>query len=178
MSDPASKLTSIVPGRWTHDHDGSLAVFLIGMRINRIWRPDVWVPAFTAMPKMLEELSADPDSGLLGYRVLTGWRGPTLVQYWRSIADIYAYASDPNCAHRPAWAEFNRRARRHPGVVGFWHETFEVSRAESVYADVTPLGLLAATSGVPITRSTDRASARLRTTPGTPADQTSPGTGP
>ena len=45
---------------------GELVVFLIGMRINQPWRPDLWLPVFQAMPAMLAELSRDPDSGLAG----------------------------------------------------------------------------------------------------------------
>ena len=33
----------IVPDRRTHDHDGDLVLFLIGMRINKPWRPDLWL---------------------------------------------------------------------------------------------------------------------------------------
>jgi hypothetical protein len=29
-------MSTIARGRWTHDHTGELAVFLIGMRINRV----------------------------------------------------------------------------------------------------------------------------------------------
>ncbi len=47
----------IESGRMTHDHDGELVVFLIGMRINRWWRPDLWLPVFNAMPPMLAELA-------------------------------------------------------------------------------------------------------------------------
>ncbi len=31
-----------------HTHDGELAVFLIGMRVNHPWRPDLWGPVFAA----------------------------------------------------------------------------------------------------------------------------------
>ncbi|WP_091605773.1 monooxygenase family protein [Arthrobacter koreensis] len=31
---------------------------LIGMRANRLHRPDLWIPVFMAMPRMLAELSA------------------------------------------------------------------------------------------------------------------------
>ncbi len=105
-------MSSIHPGRMTHDHDGELVVFLIGMRVNRLWRPDVWGPAFAAMGPMLTELSSDPDSGLLGYHTTIGDRGPLLVQYWASVDKLYAYAADTEAAHRPAWARFNQRVRR------------------------------------------------------------------
>ena len=140
----------IVTGRMTHDHDGELVVFLIGMRINRPWRPDLWLPAFVAMPRMLAELSGDPESGLLGYRLLFGAGGPTVVQYWRSVEQLHAYASRPDALHRPAWTAFNRRARAVPGAVGIWHETYVVDRAESVYVATPPMGLAAATASVPV----------------------------
>ena len=75
--------------------------FLIGMTVNKPWRVDAWLPVFAAMPGMLAELSRDPDSGLLGYRLVLGGRGPTVVQYWRSVEQLYAYASDTTSRHRP-----------------------------------------------------------------------------
>jgi hypothetical protein len=69
-------MADVIPARMTHDYDGDLVVFLIGMRINKPWRPDLWLPVFNAMPKMLAELSRDPDSGLLGYRLAVGAGGP------------------------------------------------------------------------------------------------------
>ena len=147
--------------RTTHEHEGELVVFLIGMRINRSWRPDLWLPTFLAMPKMLAELSRDPDSGMLGYRLTLGAGGPLLVQYWSSHELLYAYASRTDAAHRPAWTAFNRRARKAPGAVGIWHETFVVDRAESLYAGMPPAGLARATTSVPVGRHTDRAAQRL-----------------
>lgn len=157
-------MPSIVPGRMTHDHQGELVVFLIGMRFNRPWRPDLWLPVFAAMPKMLTELSRDAGSGLLGFRVLLGSGGPTVVQYWSSVEKLYAYASQPDAAHRPAWTAFNRRARAGAGAgaVGIWHETYVVERAESVYVATPPMGLAAATSSVPVGRRGEGAAQRLR----------------
>lgn len=155
-------MTSITNGRMTHEYDGELVVFLIGMRINRWWRPDLWLPVFTAMPAMLAELSKDRDSGLLGYRLLLGEGGPMLVMYWNSHEKLYAYASRPQARHRPAWTRFNRRARQTPGAVGIWHETFQVSVAESVYVGMPVRGLAQATSATPVGRRADRAAARYR----------------
>ncbi|MGI8948849.1 MAG: monooxygenase family protein [Ornithinimicrobium sp.] len=45
--------------RLTHAYEGDLAVFLIGMTINRPWRPDLWGPVFAAMPRMLGELQTN-----------------------------------------------------------------------------------------------------------------------
>jgi hypothetical protein len=154
-------MTRMQRGRWTHAHTGDLTVFLIGMRINRPWRPDAWFPVFVAMPAMLRELATDPASGFLGYRMTLGWGGPVLVQYWRRTEDVYRYAGDPGARHRPAWAAFNRRARKVPGAVGVWHETYEVARAESVYVDVPPTGLAAVTTARPVSGRLDRAEHRL-----------------
>ncbi|CAA9299836.1 MAG: hypothetical protein AVDCRST_MAG48-1228 [uncultured Friedmanniella sp.] len=152
----------LVPRRMTHDHDGELVVFLIGMRFNRPWRPDQWLPVFAAMPKMLAELSRDPDSGLLGHRLLLGAGGPTVVQYWSSTEKLYAYASRPDAEHRPAWSAFNRRARAVAGAVGIWHETYVVDRAESVYVGTPTMGLAAATASVPVGCRGEGAAERLR----------------
>jgi hypothetical protein len=154
-------MTDVIPARMTHDYDGDLVVFLIGMRINRPWRPDLWLPVFAAMPGMLAELSKDKDSGLLGYRLTFGAGGPLLVQYWNSHEKLYSYASDRNAAHRPAWAAFNRRVRKVPGAVGVWHETYLVERAESIYSHMPVAGLAAATASVPVARRGDRAVDRL-----------------
>jgi hypothetical protein len=154
-------MADIIASRMTHDYDGELVVYLIGMRINKAWRPDLWLPVFNAMPKMLAELSKDKDSGLLGYRLTLGAGGPLVVQYWSSHEKLYAYASERNAAHRPAWAAFNRLARKAPGAVGIWHETYLVERAETIYAGMPVSGLAAATSSVPVARRGETAAERL-----------------
>lgn len=154
-------MAEINTGRRTHAHDDSLVVFHIGMRVNQPWRPDLWLPVFAAMPRMLAELAADPDSGLLGSRMIFEPLSPWLVQWWESEEKLYAYASNPAAMHRPAWTAFNARARRAPGAVGVWHETYVVSRAESMYVGMPPTGLAKATSVVPVGRNADRAAARL-----------------
>lgn len=154
-------MARVLAGRMTHRHDGELVVFHIGMQINRWWRPDLWAPAFAAMPQMLRELSADENSGLLGYELLLGRGGPYVVQYWSSINKLYAYASNPSQKHRPAWTAFNKAARKAPGAVGIWHETFLIERAESIYVSTRPMGLPRATSLVSVDRKHHRARARF-----------------
>lgn len=153
------------PTRRTHaawpDHGRGLVVFHIGMRINQPWRPDLWGPVAAAMPRMLRELTTDPQSGLLGWRLVADPRGPWTVQYWQSIEKLYAYASNPQAEHRPAWSAFNRRARAHPRAVGVWHETFEVARAESIYVGMDPTGFGRITPSVEVQPETDRAAQRL-----------------
>ena len=150
-------MAAIIRQRMTHEHTGELVVFLIGMRVNQIWRVDRWLPVFRAMPRMLAELYADPESGFLGHRLSFGADGPLLVQYWSSHAALYDYAGSLEAGHRPAWTEFNRRARRAPGVVGIWHETFQVERAESIYVGMPVIGLAKATTAVAVGSHSDRA---------------------
>ncbi len=164
-------MPQIAPGRMTHDHDGDLVVFLIGMTINKWWRPDRWFPVLRAMPPMLRELSRDPHSGLLGYRLVFDPNGPWLVQYWSDIDRLYDYASDPTATHRPAWAAYNKAARSAKGAVGVWHETFPVDHAESIYVNSPVQGLARATGIRPVTGSMQTARQRMaRRRSGDPRD--------
>lgn len=148
--------------RMTHEYEGELVVFLIGMRINKPWRPDLWLPVFNAMPGMLRELAADTESGMLGSRAIMDPRGPWLVQYWNSVDKLYDYASNSSAHHRPAWTRFNRLARKAPAAVGVWHETFTVAQAESIYVGMPKVsGLAKATTSIPVTRRLDRARDRI-----------------
>ncbi|WP_428268000.1 DUF4188 domain-containing protein [Haliangium sp.] len=125
----------------TADIDGDFAVFLIGMRIRRWWRPDLWLPVAMAMPRMLRELHAKPELGMLGYE---SWPGRTtiMVQYWRSTDHLLRYARSRDSEHLPAWREFYRRAGA-SDAVGIWHETYEVAagRHESIYHNMPAFGL-------------------------------------
>ena len=158
------------PVQFTHAHDGDLAVFLIGARLNKPLRVDIWFPVVTAMSRMLTELETDKANdgslGFLGARSLVGGRGPTVVQYWRSLEDIYAYANAPDLAHRPAWREFYQRARGAGGAVGIWHETYSVPAGhhESLYVDMPETGLSKAFGSVPMTRRGRTARDRLAST--------------
>lgn len=148
--------------RQTHQHtDTAPVAFLIGMRFNKWWRPDAWLPAFLAMPRMLKELSRDRNSGLLGYRLLFGELGVTVVQYWSDLEHLYGFAGDPDRTHRPAWTHFFTVAKRVPGAVGIWHETYEVDRAESIYVDMPATGLGKAVGLQPVGSATHSARQRV-----------------
>jgi hypothetical protein len=154
----------VIEGRMAAAGEGSVTLFLIGMRINSFWRVRHWWPVFRAMPGMLRELSRDKESGLLGYRLLFG--GPRLiyvVEYWSSHEKLLAYASARDKLHRPAWAAFYRRLRQGRGRVGFWHETYVVPAGahEAVYMNMPPFGLGEVTGVIPIGRRGERAAERL-----------------
>ncbi|GAA2099255.1 DUF4188 domain-containing protein [Streptomyces albiaxialis] len=156
----------LIEGRMTanvKDVD-EVVVFLIGMRINKFRAVRSWLPAMLAMPRMLRELEADRSDGLLGARVtLSGPRDTAVVQYWRSVEELMAYASAPDREHRPAWAAFNRQVRKSRGSVGIWHETYRVPRGgfESVYVDMPPYGLGEAYGPVPVGARGNSARERL-----------------
>ena len=47
-------MAEIFPGRFTaRTDDDTTAVFLIGMRFNKLWRVGSWLPVVSAMPRML-----------------------------------------------------------------------------------------------------------------------------
>ena len=86
-------MAKLIERRVTADVEGDFVVFLIGMRINRFWKPGKWLPVLTAMPKMVRELEAAPDAGFLGFTMCwAGPRSPTLIQYWRSFEHLERYA--------------------------------------------------------------------------------------
>ncbi len=156
-------MAKVHPGRFTADVDGDIAVFIIGMRVNRPWKLRRWLPVFTAMPKMLAHLQRHPEKGLLGYHQAF-LPSPLIVQYWRSFEDLERFARDTEDPHLEPWRRYNREIGK-SGDVGVWHETYLVSpgRYEAVYANMPEVGLAAATNHVPVSRRGD--AARDRVTP-------------
>lgn len=150
-------------GVTTDTHDEGLVVFLIGMRVNRWWRLDLWVPVLFAMGRMLRELFARREElGFLGLAP-TGLANPVvLVQYWKSHGHLQDFANARDLPHLPGWREFNRRVRR-TNAVGVWHETYVVARGahETVYVNMPPFGLGAAVGVRPATGPLTTASGRI-----------------
>jgi len=128
--------------RMTARLDGEFAVFLIGVRINQPWNVRAWWPVFSAMPRMLAELSKQPELGLLHYRTHFGLRGAMVVQYWRSFELLNGYAQTRTAAHLPAWRAFNEAVGTN-GAVGIWHETYisGPGRYENVFVNMPAYGL-------------------------------------
>ncbi|MES2889945.1 MAG: DUF4188 domain-containing protein [Pseudomonadota bacterium] len=151
------------------DHD--FVVFLIGLRINKPWKVHRWLPVVLEMPRMLRELSAQPELGLLGH--IPGLR--VSVQYWRSFEHLEAYARSGEHQHLPAWKRFNQRLHRARGDVGIWHETYQVQANghESVYSGMPAFGLGRVGRLMPATGGRERARQRLAGgADGTPAAPT------
>ncbi|ADB62159.1 conserved hypothetical protein [Haloterrigena turkmenica DSM 5511] len=143
--------------RVTAERDGGIVVFHIGMRINALWKIQLWLPILLFGPRMVRELRADPDSGLLGSRTVVGpgIRHIGFVQYWESFDALKEYAHDGDRSHVDGWRSYLKR--RENGAVGIWHETYRVAAGEyeTVYDNVPPHGL-AASEGTEIVPATGR----------------------
>jgi len=147
--------------RLTATLDGSFVVFLIGMRMNQPWLVHKWLPVAMAMPRMIRELRAQAGSGFLHAETWLG-RTTIMVQYWRSLEQLLAYAHARDAAHLPAWRAFNR-AIGTGGQVGVWHETYAASPGtyESIYVNMPPFGLGRVGSLAPAVGRRQSAGARM-----------------
>jgi hypothetical protein len=156
-------MAAINAGRWTDDRVDGLVVFLIGARVNRPLAVRRWWPVVSAMPRMLKELQEDPALGMLEVTSTIHGRGSLMVQYWRDLESLLAYAHDPAHAHRPAWRDFNRSVREAGDAVGIWHESFVVQPGchETIYSNMPLQGLARAFGAVPVSSSRDSARARI-----------------
>jgi len=142
--------------------EDEFVVFLIGMRINRPWKIHQWLPVARAMPRMIQELRAQPDSGLLGYEMWFG-RTTLMLQYWRSTEQLLAYAKNRDVAHLPAWKAFNQAVGSN-GDVGIWHETYiaKPGSYENIYVNMPHFGLGKAGTLMPATGARATAEGRLQ----------------
>jgi hypothetical protein len=155
-------MAAIFAGRYSAQSSEPFVVFLIGMRVNKLWALGSWPRVARAMPPMIAELKRDPSLGLLHAQFFVYWRGVGVIQYWRSFEQLHAYAHARNAAHLPAWAEFNRRIGGN-GSVGIWHETYTVSNGqyETIYANMPRFGLGAAAEHLPSAGKLDTARSRI-----------------
>jgi Monooxygenase af470-like len=154
-------MTGIRAERITAEIEDEIIVFLIGMRINHLWKVHKWLPVMRAMGRMLREVKTDPGCGFLGVEQWIG--NPSLmVQYWRSFDHLENYATDKTLEHRPAWAEFNRVVGSN-GDVGIWHETYRIrpGDVECVYNNMPLFGLAKATKAVLATGPRESAAGRM-----------------
>jgi hypothetical protein len=165
----------VMTNRSTHAYDGPLALFLIGVRIHQPWRLRVVSQVIRAMPPMIAELERNKAAaatgeeeslGYLGSRSTVDLTGTTMIQWWRSTEDIYAYASSTDHHHRESWLEFYRRAKDAPSALTIWHETYAVQPGgvESLYATERPFGLGTVAGVVPVGRRGESAHERIGST--------------
>lgn len=154
-------MAKVINQRMTVKIEGDFVVFLLGMRINRFWKFHKWFPIASSLPKMLKELSTNPDNGFLGYEMYGGL-SPVIIQYWRSFEHLEAYAKDRNGTHYPTWKAFNKNIRSN-GDVGIWHETYKVSVGdyECIYNNMPTHGLGKVAELIPATGKRETAADRI-----------------
>ncbi len=157
-------MADIIWGRHTANLGPEAVLFLIGMRVNRLFAIGKWLPVANSMGRMLAEVGRDSNSGFLGAR--TWWSGRNILvqQYWRSTDDLIAYAHDSTRQHRPAWTAFFKMVGTGEGAaVGIWHETIRLApgSVETIYGNMPHLGLGQAVGLVPATGNRESAAKRL-----------------
>lgn len=157
-------MATVNKGRYSADvgADGKV-LFLIGMRLNQLWKVWKWAPVFAAMPRMLIELQKNPSLGLVGKpRTFVSGRTVLVWQYWESFDKLAEYSRSTENAHLPAWRAFNRKVRDN-GSVGIFHETVLLSDAtvETVYGNMPAFGLASVTGAVSASRRGQTARTRM-----------------
>lgn len=155
-------MSQVMSGRFTAETNEPFVVFLIGMRINKIFAVNKWVPTAMAMTPMLRTLYEHPDKGFLGGESFLYWRGVGLIQYWRSFEDLERFARSPEEPHLKAWQRFNRVVGT-DGSVGIWHETYLINPGnyKAIYGNMPIFGLAAATKHISVTERKESARRRV-----------------
>ena len=122
-------MAKVIGDRVAAEIEGDFVVFLIGMRVNKLWKVGKWMPVAKAMGVMLKELYASDreQTGFPGHQPLSMFN---MVQYWRSFDHLEAYARSQDDAHWPAWVAFNRAMKGAREDVGIWHETYQIRAGE------------------------------------------------
>ena len=145
-------MAQIFPGRYAAHAEDSFAVFLIGMRINKLWAVHKWLPVVQAMGPMISRLYRFPEHGFLGGQTLLAWPGVTMIQYWKSAEDLGRFAHSPAEPHLAAWRAFAKNIGD-DGSVGIWHETYvvEAGAAEAIYGNMPRVGLGSVMEHIPAT---------------------------
>lgn len=154
-------MSQIFNARFTAKTDQPFVVFLIGMRINKLWAVHKWLPVAAAMGPMMVELYKHPEKGFLGGIFTITPSGPLTIQYWRSFEDLERFARNPDDPHLPAWKRFFQKSRG--GAVGVWHETYLIQpdQYEAVYNSMPRFGLASVMEHVPL-KSTSGARKRMQ----------------
>ena len=138
-------MSKIFNGRYTANTHQPFVVFLIGMRINKWWRFDKWIPVANTMTPMMTTLFTHTEKGFLHAEFYWNFTGPITIQYWRSFEDLERFARQPSDIHLEAWKKFNQAVGA-DGSVGIWHETYQIdpNQFEVFYGNMPRFGLAVA----------------------------------
>jgi len=118
------------------------ALFLFGMRWNRLRGLPRWLWGLRVLRRVIADLEAHPERGFLAGHVYRSGRTLVAVQYWTSFEALDAWARDHALPHRQPWQTYLREALHDPAV-GLWHETYLAGPGawEGVYLNMPPWGL-------------------------------------
>ncbi|WP_222919873.1 DUF4188 domain-containing protein [Natrinema sp. SYSU A 869] len=167
MPEQHRSADGVIEQKVTADRDEAFVVFHIGLRINAFWKVHQWLPLLLIAPRMVRELVADSESGLLESRTVVG---PGIhhigfVQYWESFDALREYARDSDRLHVPTWQDYYQSGTKSDAAVGIWHETYlvQADEYETVYNNMPPHGLAACdgTEIVPAADQREAAAGRL-----------------
>ena len=162
-------MTNTINQRIAANIEGDFVIFLIGATINQWWKLHRSVPVARAMGRMIRELQAQPELGMLH---IESWVGRTtiMLQYWRSFEHLHQYARQRDAQHLPAWRDFKKQIGS-SGDVGIWHETYLVRAGEyeAIYGNMPLFGLARAAGWQPAAGQQKTALGRLGNTDGTDA---------
>jgi hypothetical protein len=163
LSKRNSSSRAVRTGRWMARRDEPFAVFVFGMRLNRIRGLARFLWGLRVLRRILRDLDAHPERGYLAGRVYRAGRTLVAVQYWESFEDLDGWARDHRLPHRKPWQQYLRESLGEE-TVGLWHETYLASPGswEGVYVNMPPWGLAAGVNAVEMQATKGSARERLR----------------
>jgi hypothetical protein len=125
----------------TVELEESKVVFLIGLRINNLWKIHQWWRLVVTMPKLLRELRHHKVSGFISGNMWFG-RNILMIQYWDDFKSLEDYARNKSKSHMPIWTYFNLKILSSADV-GVWHETYKIEpgKFEAIYTNMPRYGL-------------------------------------
>ena len=156
-------MAKIYTGRYHVERDEPFIVFLIGMRINRLWAIHKWWSPLMATLRNLRSVdSRTPPEGYLGGEVYLSWPGLNMVQYWESFEHLENYSKDPNLPHLKAWQHLAKQSKT-DHTFGYWHETYQVNPGEfeCIYGNMPRIGLGVTDGHAPVGAKEETARKRL-----------------
>ena len=155
-------MPQVMLGRHTADIDGPFVVFLIGLRLNRLWAIHKWWKPMMNTLGILRFLRRTPPEGYLGGELALYSKGVMMVQYWRGFDTLEAFSHDKLAPHLGAWVHLGRQSKT-DHTFGFWHETYQVQpdAYECIYGNMPVFGLAKAARHVTVPEKMEAARSRL-----------------
>ena len=133
--------------------DQDFVLFALGMRVHHYGNPLRLMRLYRLIPQVFDEAKRSP--GYLAGTYRFSMREPLIIQYWRSMEDLQAYAHQG--AHAAIWKHFHQEVMA-SAQVGLWHEAFQIRVAEQhsnyVNMPLTGMALFTPTESIKQQQST------------------------